>query len=621
MSSFFATGCPLSRKYLFARFPFVLFLFPGFLTGGALAQDSTRSNGMLSSTSVVGVTSLLSVKQVPAGKDFQAAVVLSIQEPWHVNANNPKSDYLIGTELALTPPKGLRVLGIKYPPAQRFKFDFSSDTLEVYQGRVPIILSLNAAPGLAPGTQILKGELTVQACDNSKCIAPGTKEIAIPIQVVGADQPVVPANTELFSGFGLATGTPPYPTVPKKGGMDIAAAFQTRGTLFAFIAIFLMGLALNLTPCVYPMLSVTVSVFGGQTDTHPLRVFLKALVYVLGMATMYSILGVVAALSGGIFGGLLQNPWVLGGIGVLLLGLALSMFGLYEVQAPYWLTSKLGGARTTGIVGIYLSGLVVGVFAAPCIGPPVIALLALVAARGDALFGFGTFFVLSMGLGLPFLILGTFTGLLRKIPKSGAWMVWVQRVFGVILTGVGLFYLGLAVYPKLADYVIPVTLLLGGIYLGFVDRSGKANKTLRGIQWAVGIAGIVASIFFLRALLKPGTEWERFSPQKLSQARAGNKPVILDFTAAWCVPCKELDRITFTSPEVIQAAHPFVKMKVDLTHFNSPEAEALRKQFGIQGVPTILFLDPGGREVPNTRVIGFLAPEPFLERLRLVPGL
>jgi thiol:disulfide interchange protein DsbD len=569
------------------------------------------------SASVVQTSALLSVKAVPQGTEFKAAVVLDIQEPWHVNVNNPKSEYLIGTELALTPPKGIEVLGIQYPLARSVKPDFSNDTMEVYQGKAPIIVTLKASPNLPLGSQVLKGELTVQACDNSKCIAPSTMDIEIPIVVVSKDQAAEPANPEVFSQAQVTTAPPT--TAPPKG--DIATTFQTRGTLFAFLGIFLMGLALNLTPCVYPMLSVTVSVFGGQTDTNPVRVFLKAVVYVLGMATMYSILGVVAALSGGLFGGLMQNPWVLGAIGLLLLGLALSMFGLYEIQPPYWLTSKLGGRQATGIVGVYLSGLVVGVFAAPCIGPPIIALLALVAAKGNALFGFWTFFTLSMGLGFPFLILGTFSGLLRKIPKSGVWMVWVQRVFGVILTGVGLFYLGLAVLPKLADYAIPLTLLLGGIYLGFVDRSGKGNKTLRIIQLVVGITAIAASAYFLRVLTKPGMAWEHFSAQRLEEARAANKPAILDFTAAWCVPCKELDRMTFTSPAVIQAAKPFVTLKVDLTHFNSPEAEALRKQFGIAGVPTVIFLDPYGQEVPDTRIIGFLPPEEFLARIKKVPGV
>lgn len=598
-------------------FPIVFILVLGLLLGQSLAEEEIGPRPASGSASVVQTSVFLSVKTVSQGTEFKAAVVLNIQEPWHVNANNPKSEYLIGTELVLQTPKGLEVLGINYPPARRVKPDFSSDTLDVYQGKAPILVTLKASPNLPLGSQVLKGELTVQACDNSKCIAPSTMDIEIPIEIVGKDQAAEPANAEVFSQAQTTTGPPP--TAPPKG--DIVTTFQTRGTLFAFIGIFLMGLALNLTPCVYPMLSVTVSVFGGQTDTNPIRVFLKAVVYVLGMATMYSVLGVVAALSGGMFGGLMQNPWVLGAIGVLLLGLALSMFGLYEIQVPYWLTSKLGGRQGTGIIGVYLSGLVVGVFAAPCIGPPIIALLALVAAKGNALFGFWTFFTLSMGLGLPFLILGTFSGLLRKIPKSGVWMIWVQRVFGVVLTGVGLFYLGLAVLPKLADYAIPLTLLLGGIYLGFVDRSGKGNKTLRVIQLVVGIAGIAASVYFLRVLTKSGMAWEHFSAQRLEQAQAQKRPVILDFTAAWCVPCKELDRATFTSPAVIQAAQPFVRLKVDLTHFDSPEAEAIRKQFGIAGVPTVIFLDPSGQEVPETRIIGFLPPEEFLARIKKVPGV
>jgi thiol:disulfide interchange protein DsbD len=261
----------------------------------------------------------------------------------------------------------------------------------------------------------------------------------------------------------------------------VATLFERKGTLLAFLGIFVIGLALNLTPCVYPMLSITVSLFGARTDTHTMRVFLKALIYVLGMATMYSILGVAAALSGGLFGGLLQSPWVLTAIAVLMFGLALSMFGLYELRMPYWLTSKLGGTTTMGTIGVYLSGLVVGVFAAPCIGPPILALLALVGARGDPMFGFWTSFTLSFGLGFPYLVLGTFSGLLKKMPRSGVWMVWVKKVFGVVLIGVAFFYLGLALLPRLTVYVVPLTLFIGGrcrahVSLGIFRRRSLSNE-------------------------------------------------------------------------------------------------------------------------------------------------
>jgi thiol:disulfide interchange protein DsbD len=292
------------------------------------------------------------------------------------------------------------------------------------------------------------------------------------------------------------------------------------------------------------------------------------------------------------------------------------MFGLYELQMPYWLTSRLGGTTTTGIIGIYFSGLVVGVFAAPCIGPPILALLAFVGTKGDPIFGFWTFFTLSCGLGFPYLVLGTFSGLLKRMPKSGVWMVWVKKVFGVVLMGVAFFYLGLALLPGLTVYVVPLTLFIGGIYLGFLERSGKQNTSLQRIRWAVGAVAVLSALLVLNTLRKPGVEWESYSPQRLQEARSANKAVMLDFYADWCIPCLELDRLTFTHPEVIKATKDFVRLKVDLTHYDSPEAERLRQIFNIIGVPTIVFLGPDGSEVHGTRIVGYLPPEEFIERLR-----
>jgi len=395
-----------------------------------------------------------------------------------------------------------------------------------------------------------------------------------------------------------------------------ANVLAAEGTSAVFLAIFLVGLALNLTPCVYPMLSVTVSLFGTQRDTNVLRVFSKAVVYVLGMATMYSVLGVSAALSGGLFGSWLQSSWVLAGIAALLFGLALSMFGLYQIQVPYWITSRLGGTTGTGIVGLYLSGLVVGIFAAPCVGPPVIALLAFVGAKGDPVFGFWTFFVLSLGLGFPYLILGTFSGLLKKVPKSGVWLIWVERIFGVVLTGAALFYLSLAFFPKYSAWIVPVTLLLGGVYLGFLEPSGRDRKGFLRLKWAFGVVAIAISVYSFSALREPGISWEPYAREKLAEAKAAGKAVMLDFYADWCIPCLELDRKTFTDPEVMKATKAFVRLKVDLTHFDSPESESLRKEFAIAGVPTIIFLDRQGNEVKSSRVVGYLPPKEFLERIQ-----
>jgi len=295
------------------------------------------------------------------------------------------------------------------------------------------------------------------------------------------------------------------------------------------------------------------------------------------------------------------------------------MFGLYELQVPPALMNKLGGAQqVTGTLGYYLSGLVVGVFAAPCIGPPIIALLAYVAARGEPWFGFFAFFLLSLGLGFSYLILGAFSGLLTKLPKSGAWMVWVRKVFGVILVGLALFYISLAVWPALAPWAVAATLLVGGIYLGFLEHSAAENRWFTWLKWVVGATAVVIGAIFVLNLQKEGITWEPYSEERVAEAQEAGQPVMLDFYADWCIPCLELDRATFTDPEVMAATERFVRLKVDLTNFSSPESEAIRKRYDVAGVPTIVFLGSDGDERPEARITGFLGPEAFLERLEYV---
>jgi thiol:disulfide interchange protein DsbD len=560
----------------------------------------------------VGIDTKLSVDKVAPGSNFQAVVILHIAEGWHVNSHTPTHDYLIGTNLTLEPREGFIVTDIRYPKGGLLKFDFAEDTMDVYEGTVPIFVSLKASDKLASGTDTLAGTLEAQACNNQVCIAPSSIPIRIPVEVVGPGEKVNTINQDVFGAYSQTVSeyTPPR--------NELAVLFESKGSFVAFLAIFLIGLALNLTPCVYPMLSVTVSLFGAQTETNPTKVFLKAVVYVLGIASMYSVLGVSAALGGGLFGSWLQSPVVLGTIAVLLFAMALSSFGLYQIQMPYWLTSRLGGTTGTGFISVFLSGLVVGVFAAPCIGPPVIALLTLVGTKGDPVFGFWAFFVLSLGLGLPYLVLGTFSGLLKEIPKSGAWLVWVERIFGVVLTGAALFYLSLAILPKYAAYIVPLTLFVGGIYLGFIDQSGKDRPLLKKIQWGLGVLTVALGVYIANGLREPGLTWEPYSETRLTEAKADGMPVIMDFYADWCIPCLELDRNTFTNAEVAKEAREFVRLKVDLTHFDSPEAEALRKKYNISGVPTVVFLKSNGEESGDSRVVGFVPPTEFVKKLKAV---
>ncbi|KAF1081677.1 MAG: Cytochrome c-type biogenesis protein DsbD, protein-disulfide reductase [Candidatus Rifleibacterium amylolyticum] len=419
-----------------------------------------------------------------------------------------------------------------------------------------------------------------------------------------------------FAGIALAIvlvifiAAPGYGEEALTGEAAGLAASLNESLLLTFVGIFLIGLALNLTPCVYPMLAITVSIFGQQSESRSGLVFLRALSYVLGISTMYSILGLFAALTGGLFGSILQSPVVLLLVSLLFFVLSLSMFGFYELQMPSSLLSRLGGQRSASLFGTWLSGLFVGIFAAPCVGPPVIGLLTLVGHRGEPLFGFLVFFVLSLGLGFPYLILGTFTGLLQKLPRSGAWMNWVKKLLGTVLVAVGCFYLSLAAEPSLTFILIPLTMSLGGIYLGFVDKTQTSSYLFTWFKRLTGAALIVGSALFYQAGHVPSINWDKYTGQPIESG-----PAAIYFSASWCIPCLELDRMTFTERTAIEAMGQLKRFKVDLSNYDSPESKAVREKYRIVGVPTIVFLDKNGQEVRQERVVGFVSAEELINRI------
>ena len=558
---------------------------------------------------------------IPAGSSAEAAVLLNLEDTWHVNSNQPSQDFLIGTVLNIESQDLISVSGYQYPPSKTYNFDFSPEPVDVYEGEAPILFTISVFDEIEPGSYELNGTVRVQACDNEVCLAPVTLDISVPVEVSAAGTGYQPINSEFFEGVETASGSI-TDALTARGGGEIAALFDTLGWFWAFAGIFLIGLALNLTPCVYPMLSVTVSLFGSRKEEESKlgSSFFMAFVYVMGIVFMYSVLGVAAAYTGALFGSWLQSPIVLAGIGIFIFALALSMFGLYELQPPSsWMQSLSGTQRKTGgVVGHFFSGLVVGVFAAPCIGPPIIALLAFVGSQGDPLFGFAIFFVMAFGLGFPYLVLGTFSGLLSKMPKSGTWMVWVKKLFGVVLIGVALFYLSLAFFPGYSFHVIIATVLIGGIYLGFLESSGRDVKTFTRIKWALGVASLVLAFMLFQNLQKEGIIWEEYSDEQISDAIENNQPIMMDFYADWCIPCLELERSTFTDSDVIEATENFRRFKVDMTQYESEESRELRERFDIAGVPTIVFIDPEGNEISDARVVGFLRADRFLERVQLL---
>jgi thiol:disulfide interchange protein DsbD len=337
----------------------------------------------------------------------------------------------------------------------------------------------------------------------------------------------------------------------------------------------------------------------------------------MGLALTNSTLGVIAALTGGLMGAMLQNPIVLALVAGVLILFATSLFGLWELRLPGALTQAAGKSHG-GYFGSLFMGLTLGVVAAPCIGPFVLGLLTWVAGMGNPWMGFLVFFILSLGLGLPLFLLALFSGQLQRLPKAGGWMLWVRKLMGWVLVGMAAYFIR-PVLPDILKVILPVIVALAaGLHLGWLDKNQAGFKAFPWLKTLTGTLCLVLATFWITAwaMRGPGIDWHSYSEQTLQQAATQQKPVIIDFYADWCTPCRELEAVTFHHADVVrQAKNDFIMIKVDVTQGGNPLHEQLLKQYGIQGVPTIVFLNADGKERTDLRLVDFLPPEQLLGRM------
>lgn len=459
-----------------------------------------------------------------------------------------------------------------------------------------------------------------QGCTDGLCYPPTDKLIDV--------APLVTATT-------ASTAETAQSVAPVSQQDQLAAALGHQGFWLSIVAFFALGLGLAFTPCVFPMYPILTGIIAGAG--HRLstgRAFLLSMVYVQGMAVTYTLLGLVVASAGLKFQAALQHPYVLIGLSVMFVLLALSMFGLYTLQLPSSLQTQLSGLsnRQQGgsVVGVAIMGMISGLVCSPCTTAPLSGALIYVAQSGDLWLGGAALYALSLGMGLPLLLLGTSGG--KLLPKAGAWMDVIKQLFGFALLAVPILLLS----RLWSDQIATLTWLGWGLLLcGYLyhHNQHQPHSVAKSVRGFVLLLAMISAVVVGKDLLQPATpaaitaDASQTAPRfirvktlddlKVQLAAARGKPVLLDLYADWCVACKEFEHKTFSDPAVRKRFSQMVLLQADVTANDDADIELLNT-LNVLGLPTLIFFDREGKELTGQRVTGFMGPIPFAKHLEMV---
>jgi thioredoxin:protein disulfide reductase len=531
--------------------------------------------------------------------------------------------YLYRSRLKVSADGGA-ALGSLQLPAGQIKIDPYFGREEIYRNAVSGTVPVPA--GTTGQARTLSLQVTYQGCaDAGLCYPPITKTLAVALPAAGSAGP----------GAGTSAADSANSALSDQQGYTSAAR---SGSLLAMIVAFYgAGLLLAFTGCVYPTIPILSAIIVGQgRKVTTGRAFVLSLTYVLGMALTYTIAGTAfAALGGQAPAAAFEQPWIVAGFAALFVAMALSMLGLFTVQIPAAVQTRiasLSSRQTAGTLGgVAIMGALSALLVTTCVGPALVAALAVISQTGQVARGAAALFAMSIGTGTPLLIIGTSAG--RLLPKSGPWMDTIKRIFGAVMLGVAVWMLGrvLPARVTLALWAVPVGTAAAVLFMGM--------RSVKAAGWTLRIGGLVAGFYGLALItgaalggtnpLAPIPAWAATRPsltfapvrsvadldRQVAQASRAGRPVMVDFYADWCTSCKEMEATTFLDPVVQQALAGTVLLRADVTS-NDADDRALLQRFGIYGPPTIAFYGRDGRERSRYRVVGYMKGTEFAAAAR-----
>ncbi len=466
-----------------------------------------------------------------------------------------------------------KLAAIKVSPTHEIFDKFSKKNKMVVTDNA-IITSVFEVPVLQTnGEQTYKIKLSYQMCNENYCLFPAN--VITDMHFKAINKSTDNNDDQNISFFDLS----------------FKQVFS-KGLGWAFFFVFIFGFLTSFTPCIYPMIPITLAILGREAHARSKwQNFLVSFTYVTGIGVTFSGLGVLAASSGLLFGSFMSSPWILGLVSLVFLAMSLSMFGLYEIEAPQFLRDgTLSKLKLHGYAGALASGMLAGFVASPCVGPVLVGILTFVAQSKNIWLGFWLLFTYSFGMGLIFLILGLSSGLTKKLPKSGPWMSRVKLTFAMIMLLASVYYM------KMIYDIIGKSNSTEG---STVNTNTETNTTSNAIN------------------AEAKSQWKKYSAQELADAAKNHKPVLIDVRADWCAACLELEEKTFATEGFAKLGEQFVLLRVDATQ-STPEVDAIRDQYQLVGLPTLIFISPNGKwlqEMSVSEFIPFEKLEPIMQKV------